>query len=79
MKATIKEFDRVILTENIEKPGLKVGDIGTVVHVYDKGKGFEVEFATLLGETVAVCTLFPNQIRAIDKREIAHVRKLAAA
>ena len=79
MEATIKEFDRVILTENMETSGLKVGDIGTVVHLYDEGKGFEVEFATLLGETVAVCTLFPNQIRAIDKREIAHVRKLAAA
>lgn len=79
MKSTIKEFDRVILTENIEKSSLKVGDIGTIVHVYDKGKGFEVEFATLLGETIAVCTLFPNQIRAIGKREIAHVRELATA
>ncbi|MBK9016334.1 MAG: DUF4926 domain-containing protein [Saprospiraceae bacterium] len=75
----MKEFDRVILTENIDKFGLKVGDIGSIVHVYDKDKCFEVEFATLLGETVAVCTIFPNQIRPIGKREIAHVRELAAA
>ena len=77
MKNSIKELDRVILTENIDASGLSVGDIGTVVHIYEGGKGYEVEFATLLGETVAVCTLFPNQIRAIRNKEIAHVRAMA--
>jgi len=42
----IKEHDR-----------LKEGDVGTVVHVYKKGKAFEVEFFTLHGETVAIATL----------------------
>ena len=80
MKLPNAEFeilDRVILTENIKASGLSAGDIGTVVHIYEGGKGYEVEFVTLLGETVAVCTLFPNQIRAIRKKEIAHVRAMA--
>ena len=77
MKNNIKEFERVILTENIEAAGLNAGDIGTVVHVYQDGKAYEVEFATLLGETIAVCTLSLQQIRAIRKKEIAHVRPIA--
>ncbi|MFQ5447272.1 MAG: DUF4926 domain-containing protein [Saprospiraceae bacterium] len=77
MKNNIKEFERVILTENIEAADLSAGDIGTVVHVYQDGKAYEVEFATLLGETIAVCTLSPQQIRAIRKKEIAHVRAIA--
>ena len=78
MKNKIKEFDRVILTENIKGTDLKSGDIGTIVHIYKNRKGFEVEFATLLGETISVCTLLPAQIRPIRKREIAHVREMAA-
>ncbi len=77
MKNNIKEFERVILTENIEAAGLNAGDIGTVVHVYQDGKAYEVEFATLLGESIAVCTLSLQQIRAIRKKEIAHVRPIA--
>ena len=40
--------------------------------------GFEVEFCTLDGETVALETLLPSQIRPITRGEIAHVRKLPA-
>ncbi len=73
----IKEFDQVILA--IDKPelNLKKGDIGTVVMVHDGGKGYEVEFVTLDGQTLSVETLKSNQIREIRKREIAHVRELS--
>jgi hypothetical protein len=37
-----------------------------------------VEFMTLAGETVAVATLLPSQLRSIARRDIAHVRELAA-
>ncbi|MGH7772720.1 MAG: DUF4926 domain-containing protein [Candidatus Binatia bacterium] len=58
--------------------GLKVGDVGTVVHVYKNGEAFEVEFLTLHGETVAVATLEASQVRPVQKREITPARLLRA-
>ncbi|MBM4201141.1 MAG: DUF4926 domain-containing protein [Gammaproteobacteria bacterium] len=73
----IHELDLVALAENLPEYGLEAGDIGTVVLVHQAGKGFEVEFATLSGETLAVVTVADTAIRAIGKREIAHVREVA--
>ena len=75
----IKEHDRIVLTCNLAEQGLKEGDVGTVVHVHQGGKGFEVEFLTLNGETVAIATLLPSQVRPVGKREITHARLLAEA
>jgi len=73
----IKEHDIVVLTEDVADAGLEAGDVGTVVHVH-KGGGYEVEIMTLAGETVAVVTLRPAQVRSIQPRDVAHVRELAA-
>ena len=75
----IKEHDCVVLTEDLPAEGLKAGDIGTVVHIHAGGAGYEVEFMTLAGQTFAVVTLLPTQIRAITPRDVAHVRELAVA
>ena len=75
----IKEHDCVVLTRDLAAEGLKAGDIGTVVHVHEGGAGYEVEFMTLAGETVTVVTLLSDQLRAIARREIAHVRVVQAA
>lgn len=74
----IKEFERVILQIDLPEYGLLAGDIGTVVMIHDDGAGFEVEFITLGGDTVAVPTLLASQVRSIKQREIAHVREIAA-
>lgn len=74
----IKEHDRVVLKKSIPEQGLKTGDVGTVVHVYKKGAGFEVEFLTLHGETVGLVTLDASQVRPVQKREITHARLLRA-
>jgi hypothetical protein len=74
----IKEHDRVVLKKSVPGEGLKAGDVGTVVHVYDHGRAFEVEFLTLDGETVAVTTLEADQVRPVQKREITHARLLQA-
>jgi hypothetical protein len=74
----IHEHDCVVLTASIPEAGLEAGDIGTVVHVHKGGAGYEVEFMTLAGRTVAVVTLRPVQLRSIEPRDIAHVRELAA-
>lgn len=73
----IHELDRVVLDADLPEPKLERGDIGTVVLVHRDHKGYEVEFNTLDGEPVAVVSLFPNQLRPIARREIAHARAVA--
>jgi hypothetical protein len=72
----IKEHDCVVLTQALPDEGLQAGDIGTVVHVHQGGAGFTVEFMTLAGETVAISTLLPSQLRPIARHDIAHVREM---
>ncbi len=75
----INEFDRVVLTEDLESLGLVKGDIGVIVMIHQGGLGYEVEFLTLDGESIGIETLFQHQIRPIKKREILHVRELEEA
>lgn len=75
----IRELDRVVLGRRLDDLGLEAGDVGTVVLVHDGGRGFEVEFVTLDGETVAVTTVSAGDVRPIDRNEIAHARVLAVA
>ena len=74
----IQELEDVILTCDLPEHRLRRGDIGTVVLVHQAGKGYEVEFTTLDGETLAIVTLMANQVRPSKPREIAHVRDLTA-
>ena len=64
----IKELDRVVLADRIDETDLQIGDIGTVVFVYKQQKGYEVEFMTLTGDTVAVVSVLPSQTRTIRDR-----------
>ncbi len=73
----INELESVVLTEDIPDLHLKSGDIGTVILTHRGGEGYEVEFVTLDGETVAVVSLSANQVRTIRGRELAHARSLA--
>ena len=73
----IQDLDRVVLTTDLPEYELKEGDIGTVVLVHRDGEGYEVEFITLDGETVAVVSLFATQLRLIGRREIAQARVMA--
>ena len=75
----IKEHDSVVLTEDLLQEGLKAGDIGTVVHVHGNSEGYEVEFMTLAGDTIAVASLMNTQVRPVTRQDIAHVRELQPA
>ena len=75
----IKEHDCVVLTANVPDEGLEAGDVGTVVHIHEGGEGYEVEFMTLTGETVAIVTLLAGQVRPLTCRDLAHTRELAPA
>lgn len=74
----IRELDRVVLTTSLRKHRLKRGDIGTVVMKHGS-RGYEVEFMTLDGNTVAVVSVEPRQVRPIAANELPHVRNFDAA
>jgi len=71
----IQELAEVVLTCELPEHKLAAGDIGTVVH--GEGPGYEVEFMTLDGETIAVTTLRADQVRQAHAAEIAHARPIA--
>ncbi len=53
----ICEHDVVVLIHDVEDYDLKAGDVGAVVHCYEAGNAYEVEFVTPQGKTVALLTL----------------------
>ena len=75
----IHELDIVVLTHDIAEYGLKRDDVGAIVHCYKDNTAFEVEFVTGEGESLAVLTLTPDEIRPMRHREILSVRDLAVA
>lgn len=74
----MQELESVVLTRAVPENGLAEGDVGTIVHRYGNGKGYEVEFVTGEGRTVAVLTLPAKDLRHLRDHEILHVRQFAA-
>lgn len=79
MLVMIKELDLVALATDLPSNNLVAGDVGTVVMVHGKGEGYEVEFMTSDGETIAVLSLAANQVRPLSGHEVLHARELTAA
>lgn len=76
----IQEFDLVALLTNRPALCLRRGDVGTVVHVYNGGGIYEVEFTDAKGDTIAVETLTADEVRAVDLgRVILHYSDLENA
>jgi hypothetical protein len=75
----IKEHDCIVLTVDLPDEALRAGDVGTVVHIHGSDAAYEVEFMTLTGQTVAVATVLPSQLRPVSQRDISHARELAPA
>ena len=75
----INELETVVLIKDIDDHGLKKDDVGVIVHQYQEGQTYEVEFVTGEGETVAVLTLTAEDVRLMRRREILHVRELTPA
>lgn len=73
---SFREHDRVVLKAALPLYGLEPGDVGCVVHIYNNGSTYEVEFASLDGHTAAVVTVEAADIRPVHKREITHAREL---
>ncbi len=73
----IEELDCVVLTRDLPSSGLRAGDIGTVVMVFNGGEAYDVEFSTLDGETFALVTLSADALSPVRNREISHAREAA--
>lgn len=69
-------YEEVVLNRDLPAEGLKTGDLGTVVHMYQGG--CEVEFFTAAGKTRSVVTLAAEDVRAVTEDEMVAVRPLSA-
>ena len=73
----IAEHSLVVLDAEPPHELLTRGDVGTVVHVYKGGKGYEVEFVDGGGHTVALVTVSVDDVRPIKSGELLHTRATA--
>ena len=63
----------VVLARDLPEQGLKAGDLGTIVEVYERGD-VEVEFATVSGRAQAILTLNENDVRPAAGSDMPSVR-----
>ena len=59
-----KELETVVLNRDLPEHGLRRGDLGAVVHVYEPD-GLEIEFVSASGRTEALVTLKEADVRAV--------------
>ncbi len=74
-------FDAVELLVNLPETNLQVGVRGAIVDCYSDGN-YEIEFSDRSGETIALCTLSPEQFLVVWKakeRRWLSVSELLAA
>ena len=69
-------LDIVVLNRDLPEHGLKVGDLGTIVEVYEPD-GLEVEFVTASGRTGALLTLVADDVRKVADADLVTVRHFA--
>ncbi|MEJ2701319.1 MAG: DUF4926 domain-containing protein [Sedimentisphaerales bacterium] len=70
-----KTLDTVVLNRDVPEIGLKKGDLGAVVQVYEPD-GLEVEFVTASGKTEALVTLNRKDVRHVGDRDLIAVRRV---
>jgi len=74
----IKEFDQVVLAEDLPEHQLKAGDLGVVVLIHGDHAGYELEIFGADGHTLDVVTVHAVQVRPVSRRDVLHVREVAA-
>ncbi len=68
-------LDTVVLNKNLPELGLRKGDLGAVVQVYEPD-GLEVEFVTASGRTQALVTLNVRDVRPVVDNDLVAVRTI---
>ncbi len=73
-------LETVIVTENFKNEHVLKGDVGTIVEIYTRPSlAYEVEFVNPNGETRALLTLTPHQVRHLSDDDVLTTRPLAVA
>ena len=72
---TYRLLDTVVLTHDLPDYGLRAGDLGAVVEVYD-AEAIEVEFVRASGKTQAVVTLMTDDVRPVLENDLVAVRSV---
>jgi hypothetical protein len=68
-----RTLDVVVLDRELPERGLRKGDLGAVVEVYEPD-GLEVEFVTASGRTEALLTLGIADVRPVADNDLVAVR-----
>jgi hypothetical protein len=71
-----KLLETVVLNRGLPEHGLRKGDLGAIVQVYEPD-GLEVEFVTASGKTQALITLNVNDVRPVQDSDLIAVRSVA--
>ena len=71
-------LDTVVLERDLPEYGLRRGDLGAVVEIYEPD-GLEVEFVRASGRTQALVELSPQDVRAIRDEDLISVRSAKSA
>ena len=70
---TYQVLDTIVLDRDLPEHGLRKGDVGAVVDVYEND-GLEVEFVTASGGTAALLTLNVRDVRLPAADDLVSVR-----
>ena len=70
-----KLLETVVLNRDLPEHGLKKGDLGAIVQLYEPD-GLEVEFISASGTTEALLTLKETDVRAVSDDDLIAVRQL---
>jgi Domain of unknown function (DUF4926) len=70
---TFENLECVVLVHDIAEHGLRAGDVGAVVMVYEPD-GLEVEFVTANGGTRALLTLKVDEVRKAGPGDMLAIR-----
>jgi hypothetical protein len=72
-------FERVVLTRNLASHGLRAGDVGVIVDRYPadaaRPEGYELEFFSDAGETIAVVSVPAACVREATVRDLSIRRR----
>ncbi len=68
-----KELDTVVLVRDLSEHGLRQGDLGAVVQIYEPD-AIEVEFVTVAGKTEALVTLDIQDVRQVVDTDLIRER-----
>ena len=68
-----EELEEVVLNKDLPEHGLRKGDLGAVVMVYEPD-GIEVEFVRVSGRTQALVTFRVDDVRPVGDEDLSAMR-----